>query len=101
MYKHRVGVVRGWIIFIALFGRKFFIFILYGLFIFILGMGVIVAVILFAVLTCCIGLLILAIPYIGAVVLLPISYTFRAFSIEFLAQFGDKYDVLPKTENTN
>ncbi len=98
MYKHRVGVVRGWMMFLALFGRKFFSFVLYGLFIFILGIGIIIGVILFAVMTCCIGLLIIAIPYIGAVVLLPISYTFRAFSIEFLAQFGDKYNVFPKGE---
>lgn len=98
MYKHRVGIVRAWSMFLALFFRKFFSFILYGLFIFILGIGVILAVILFAVMTCCIGLLLIAIPYIGAVILLPLSYTFRAFSIEFLAQFGEKFNVFPNTD---
>lgn len=96
MYKHRVGVLRGWGKFLKLFGRKLFPFILYGLFIFILGIGVVITVIFFAVLTCCIGLLLIVIPYIGAVVLLPITYTFRAFSIEFLAQFGDEFNVFPK-----
>lgn len=98
MYKHRIGVVQGWLKFLALFGRKFFSFVLYGLFIFILGFGVVIAIIFFALITCCIGLLLIAIPYIGAVLLLPVSYTFRAFSIEFLAQFGDEYNVIPKKE---
>jgi len=95
MYKQRTGVLRGWGKFLALFGRKFLSFVLYGLFIFILGIGVAIAVIFFALITCCTGLLLIAIPYIGAVILLPVSYTFRAFSIEFLAQFGKEYDVLP------
>lgn len=95
MYKHRVGVIKGWGIFLKLFSSHIFSFIGYGLFIFVLGIAVAIGVILFALMTCCIGLLLIAIPYIGAVILLPISYTFRAFSIEFLAQFGDNYNVLP------
>lgn len=98
MYKHRLGIIGGWIKFLSLFGRKFFSFIIYGLFIFVLGIGVAITVIFFALITCCIGLLLIAIPFIGAVVLLPISYTFRAFSIEFLAQFGDEFNVLPPPE---
>ncbi len=96
MYKHRVGIVKGWSIFMGVFARHFFNFVLYGLFIFILGIGVAIGIILLAVLTCCIGLLLLAIPFIGAVILLPVTYTFRAFSIEYLAQFGDKYNVFPE-----
>jgi hypothetical protein len=37
--------------------------------------------------TCCIGFVLLIIPYIGTVTLLPILYTYRALSLEFLAQF--------------
>lgn len=96
MYKHRIGIFRAWGRFLLLFGSKFFTFLLYGLFIFILGIGVGIAVIFFALITCCIGLLLLAIPFIGAVILLPVSYTFRAFSIEFLAQFGKEYNVFPQ-----
>ena len=69
------------------------------MFIFILGIAVGICIILFAIMTCCIGLLLLIIPYIGAVVLLPVSYTFRALSIEFLAQFGDEFDVSVKEKN--
>jgi hypothetical protein len=39
--------------------------------------------------TCCIA----AIPYIGAVILLPLPVTLGAFSLLFLRQFGPDYDV--------
>jgi hypothetical protein len=42
--------------------------------------------------TCCLGWLVLIVPYIGTVVTLPMWYTLRAFSLEFLAQFGADYD---------
>lgn len=93
MYKHRLGILGGWGKFLTLFGKKFIPFVLYGLFIFILGIGVAIIVIFFALITCCIGLLLIAIPFIGSVVLLPITYTFRAFSIEFFAQFGDDFNL--------
>jgi hypothetical protein len=96
MFKNRIGVNRAWMKFLPLFGRYFFHFVVYGLFIFILMIATAIAVISFALITCCIGLLLIAIPYIGSVVLLPVSYTFRAFSIEFLAQFGDEFNVFPK-----
>jgi hypothetical protein len=34
------------------------------------------------------------IPFVGAVVLLPVSYTFRAFSIEYFAMFGEDFNLL-------
>lgn len=39
--------------------------------------------------TCCIA----AIPYVGSVILLPVSVTLNAFSLLFLRQFGSDYDV--------
>lgn len=96
MYKHKLSATRGWIKFLSLLGKHIGSFIVYGLFIFILGICVAIGVIFLALITCCIGLLLIAIPFIGAVILLPVSYTFRAFSIEFLAQFGNDYNVLPQ-----
>jgi len=101
MFKNRVGILNGWSQFLSLLAKNIFSFILFGLFYFVLGIGIVIAVIFFALLTCCIGLLLLAIPYIGAVVLLPVSYTIRAFSIEFLSQFGDEYNVFPKEPEMN
>jgi hypothetical protein len=39
--------------------------------------------------TCCIA----ALPYIGTVILLPVFILFRSFSLVFLRQFGQDYDV--------
>ncbi|MBN2634710.1 MAG: hypothetical protein JXR61_00465 [Prolixibacteraceae bacterium] len=99
MYKHRIGVLSAWKKFLQLFFAHILSFIGYGLFVFVLGIAIVIGVLLFGLFTCCIGLLILAIPYIGAVILLPVSYTLKAFSIEYLAQFGDYYNVFPADEN--
>lgn len=98
MYKHRSTTSWGWFRFLPLLGQHLFKFILYGLFVFALLLAVIFAVILTGFLTCFIGFLILAIPFIGSVIMLPVSYTYRAFSIGFLAQFGDDYNILPMHE---
>jgi hypothetical protein len=58
--------------------------------------AVVICVIIACLLTCCIGFLFLIIPYINAVVLLPISYAFRAFSVEFLGQFGPGFVLFPE-----
>ncbi len=97
-YKHRLTVMAGWSRFLRLFGSHFIAFLVYGLFIFILWVAAILAVLLFGIFTCCIGWLVLALPYIGAVLFLPVSYTFRALSLEFLAQFGSHFNVFPEAD---
>ncbi|HSO85619.1 MAG TPA: hypothetical protein VLQ91_03645 [Draconibacterium sp.] len=96
MYKHHVSATKAWSGFLRLFVNNMGSFIVYGLFIFVLGIAVAIGVIFLAVLTCCIGLLIIMIPFVGAVILLPVSYTFRAFSIEYLATFGDEFNLNSK-----
>jgi len=91
MYKKNVRVLSAWSNFIPLFTKHFLYFLLYGLMIFVLTIAVIILVIFFGLFTCCLGFLLLIIPYIGSVVTLPIVYTFRALGLEFLAQFGDEY----------
>jgi hypothetical protein len=49
------------------------------------------AVMLLVVITCCIAGCLMAIPYVGAVVVLPVTVFFRAYSLEYLAQFGPEY----------
>ncbi|MBN1822228.1 MAG: hypothetical protein JXR31_12300 [Prolixibacteraceae bacterium] len=100
MYKKRISALKGWSVFLRLFGRHFGHFILYALFTFILGIAVFICVILAALLTCCLGFILLIIPYINAVVLLPVHYLFRAFSIEFLEQFGEEFKLFP-VDQTN
>ena len=98
MYKNRITTTQAWFKFFPLFNRHIGHFIVYGLFIFVLMILVVIAVVIFGFVTCCIGLLLLIIPYIGSVVFLPVSYTFRAFSVGFLEQFGEDFKIFPKEE---
>jgi hypothetical protein len=98
MYKNRVSCVAAWRLFLGLFKKYPLHFIGYGLLIFVLMILFVVAVILAVLGTCCIAFFFLVIPYISTVVTLPVWYTYRAFSLEFLAQFGPEYDVFPKSD---
>ena len=98
MVKDRISTVAGWRRFLPLLGHHPFSFIFFGLIIFALYLLFVVLVIFAGLITCCIGWLILVIPYIGTVVTLPVWYTLRAFSLEFLAQFGPEYRLFPAPE---
>ena len=95
MYKHRLSAMRAWSKFFSLAVNYMGSFFVYGLFVFVLSLAVGIGVIVVSVMTCCIGLFLIIIPFVGSVILLPISYTFRAFSIEYLASFGDEFNVFP------
>jgi hypothetical protein len=98
MYKNNITTVQGWHGFLALLGRHPGHFILYALAIFVLYILFVFVVIMAGLITCCIGWLLLVIPYIGTVVTLPFWYTLRAFSLEFLGQFGPEYVLFPVPE---
>jgi hypothetical protein len=100
MAKDRVSTVAAWRRFLPLLGRHPFSFILYGIIIFLLYVLFVIVVVVAGLVTCCIGWLLLVIPYIGTVVTLPVWYTFRAFSLEFLAQFGPEYRLFPAPVKT-
>ncbi len=98
MYKYKVGVGAAWGRFLSLFTSHWLHFVWYGiivLFIYIVFMTVVVMV---GLLTCFVGFILLVIPYIGSVITLPISYTLRAFSLEFLVQFGPGFSVFHEPE---
>ena len=95
MYKSDVGAFEGVRRLITLVSNHLGSFILYTLLKFGLSIAVVFVVMIIGFLTCCIGFFILAIPYISDVILLPISYTFRCFSVEFLEQFGSEYKLFP------
>lgn len=85
-----------WGVFMSLFSQHAVYFILYGLLILVLSILVFFAVIMLGLFTCCIGFILLVLPYINSVVLLPISYTFRAFSVQYLEQFGTEFSLFPQ-----
>lgn len=95
MYKKNIKATQAWSRFLSLFKRYPFHFILYGLILFLLAILSVIAIAVAGLLTCCVGFLLLIIPYIGTVITLPIWYTLRAFSLEFLAQFGPEYELFP------
>jgi hypothetical protein len=96
MYRHRISAMRAWSVFFRLFSAYPVQFIGYGLLVFFLVIILVAAIVIGGLLTCCIGFLILAIPYVNEVLLLPLSYTWRAFSLEFLEQFGPDYQIFPR-----
>ena len=80
-------------------------FVLYALWLFVLGLGFgCVGCIVLGLGTCCIGFVLMAIPYIGAVILLPATVFFRCLGPDYLRQFGEQYDALriaiPKLEQS-
>jgi hypothetical protein len=98
MYKNRCGAVSGWSRFLKLWGRHPGPFILYGILLFGLYLLFGIMVVLAGLFTCCLGWLILVIPYIGTVVTLPFWFTLRSFSLEFLGQFGPDYALFPEPQ---
>jgi hypothetical protein len=97
MYKNNIKATQAWGSFLSLFKQYPFHFILYGLLVFVLGILAVIFIVVAGLLTCCVGLLLVIIPYIGTVLTLPIWYTFRAFSLEFLGQFGPEYELFPSS----
>ena len=96
MFKQNIKTMQAWYQFLRIFKKNPFSFLFYGLLIFLITILVFMIILFAGVFTCCIGFLFLAIPYISSVILLPVSFTIRAFSLAFLAQFGNEFDVSPK-----
>ncbi len=91
MYKRRIKVLAGWGVFLPLLKTNTLAFVVYALLVALISILVAIGIFLAVVFTCCLGLILLVIPYVNSVVLLPISYTMRAFSVEFLEQFGPEF----------
>ena len=95
MFRDRSTTMEAWRTFLPILRERLGAFLIYGLFVLAVHIGLALALIPAICLTCCVLSCVMAIPYIGAVVLLPVSYTFRALGPEFLAQFGPAHSVWP------
>ena len=98
MYRDRISGWQAMERFLPLFFSQLHYFIGYGLFRFCLMLVIVIGIVIIGCVTCCIGFVILSIPYINAVALLPVSYALRSFSVEFLEQFGPEYRIFPRPE---
>jgi hypothetical protein len=97
MYSKNLMVLQAWDYFMPILKNYLINFIGYGLFIFFITILIVIAVVIIGFMTCCIGFILLIIPYLGSVITLPISYTYRVFSVNFLEQFGDDFKIFPVT----
>lgn len=93
MWRHDEGVTAAWSRFRPLLSSRFGDFAAWLGFTFLLGILTGIAVVLAGLLTCCVGLVLMMIPYIGTVTLLPVHFTFRAYGPMFLRQYGPEWDV--------
>jgi hypothetical protein len=87
MHRYRVGAMEGTSRFFAIFRRDPLAFILVGLAVLVAHVAFGVAAFAFGLMTCCLGFLLLILPYVSNVVLLPFTFFYRAFTLEYLAQF--------------
>lgn len=68
-------------------------FVLYLLFQIVIGLAIGVMVVMVVLMTCCIAGCVLAIPYVGTVLFLPVLVFKRSYSLYYLAQYGPAYNV--------
>ncbi len=94
MYKEGLSTTQAWSRFLFLFRQYPGSFVWYGIvyaaFKIVAGLAFLIA----GLLTCCVGFIMMALPYLGTVVTLPLFVTARYFDLEFLRQFGPEYDLL-------
>ncbi len=94
MHRYALGAVDGWRRFLGIFREHVLGFLFCGLVVIAGGLGALLLIVVFGVMTCCLGFLLLMIPYLNNVMLLPILMFYRSFTLEFLAQFDA--DLLPQ-----
>ena len=95
MYLQQTGVFTAWGKFGAVLWQNFWKIMLYLLFkvLLLMCIGAIAAFIFILGCCFCCASVILLIPYIGTVILLPLSSFYRLYSLCYLRQFGAEYDV--------
>lgn len=94
MYKNDWRILQAWQAFLPVMKNHLGHFILYGLFVLLLYICVVIVAFLAGCVSCCVGFIVLALPYINSVVLLPVYFTLRVFSLEFLAQWGANFSLI-------
>jgi hypothetical protein len=98
MYKYNLSATKAWRHFLPWLSSYAGWFVVYGLFMLALVIGFAFLMVPFALFTCCVGPVLLAIPYVGTVLLLPLLVTVRAFSIEFLAQLDPSFNLFEEPQ---
>lgn len=100
MFARDIRAREAWGAFLPLLQAHVGDFFAYAVLLVLLEFGVVLAVLVAGVLTCCVGLILVSIPYINAVVLLPLHVTRRGMGPEFMAQFGPEWATFPPRPQT-
>jgi hypothetical protein len=87
MYRFDVSASEAWRRFLPMLRDHLFHFLVYGIFYLVLNIMAVTFLAMVGLFTCCVGFLLVLMPYVGTVFTLPIWVTLRAFSVEFLGQF--------------
>ncbi len=93
MFLRTTSCVTAWREFLALLSANKARFTLYILFQIVIAIAIGAIVLAAALVTCCCAACILAIPYIGTVLMLPVLVFKRAYSLYYFQQFGPQFDV--------
>jgi len=94
MYSRTASCTEAWRVLLDVMGFNKARFVLYVLFQVAIGMVIAALVLGAACVTCCCACCLFAIPYIGAVVLLPVHVFTRSYSLYYLSQFGAEFNVI-------
>jgi len=92
MFLQTISCTAAWRKFWALLSANKGRFALYILFQIVIAIAICAILMTAACITCCCAACILAIPYIGTVVMLPLLVFKRAYSLLYLGQFGPSFD---------
>src|SRR5438034_856658 len=95
LWLRRRNCRGGWVELLSLLSANVGRFVLYVLFQIVLGLAIGMIVLLVIIVTCCCAGCLMAIPYLGTVLLLPVLAFKRSYSLHYLAQYGREYDVFP------
>ena len=97
MYKHDENATAAWQRFLGQLTAQPWPFVLVGLFFLLITLIVGAVITVLGLATCCVAFIVLGMPYLGAVLLLPVTTTLRLFDLQWLAQFGPDFDALATT----
>ena len=93
-FARRIRCVEACRIVLSLVSSNIANFIIYFLFQIALGAAIGIATFVLVLATCCVAGCLLAIPFVGTVLYLPILVLLRSYSLYYLAQFGPEWNVL-------
>ncbi|MCF7955538.1 MAG: hypothetical protein K9M75_07035 [Phycisphaerae bacterium] len=94
MYRHRCTCVEAWRHFWPVLTSNKGNFTLYILFQIVIGIAISSITFIIVLITCCMAGCILAIPYIGSVLMLPLTVFMRSYSLYYIRQYSPQFNVM-------